>query len=360
MKVVNCCENCFYDQEIKDIIKSHKNLGSCEFCGSKLSYVYEASLLSDFFEDLINIYSPAAEIENEAAKDSQLYLQDALAQHWRIFNLEPGKIQKLISNIFKDRNQEIQDLLTLPVVIPAAFDSEYLLNHSFLNNKLWEDFVNEIKYINRFHIENKVNLDILDKFISYFIKTYKKGDTFFRARLTESNVPLSPMEMGAPPKKKCSAGRANPKGISVLYLSNDKDTTVVESKARLFDYLTIGTFNLLDDLSIISFRLLDTISPFKLDDITEYAVNKTNLTKISREIAKPLRRSDSDLDYLPTQYLTEYIKSKGYDGIEYLSTVRPSGYNLAIFNKSKLKCTKSELYEIKDINYSFELVEQSN
>lgn len=38
------------------------------------------------------------------------------------------------------------------------------------------------------------------------------------------------------------------------------------------------------------------------------------LTELSKEIAKPLRRSDSTLEYLPTQYISEFVKSQGYDG----------------------------------------------
>ncbi|WP_421778123.1 RES family NAD+ phosphorylase [Gardnerella sp. KA00747] len=45
------------------------------------------------------------------------------------------------------------------------------------------------------------------------------------------------------------------------------------------------------------------------------------------------------MDYIPTQYISDYIKSKGYDGIEYVSVMSDAGKNLAIFNPEILKIT---------------------
>jgi len=356
---VICCENCFNDQEIKNIIRSYKKKGNCEVCGSKDSFICDTNLLSDIFDELLNIYTPVSMLDSPTPIKNQLMLQEALYRGWNVFNLESENIQILISEICQEKLKDIPELFNSPVTIPELADVNYLIEHSILYNTNWEDFVDEIKYKNRFHLINKVNLGILSRFFEYFSVTYPKGENFFRARQTESSIPLPPEQMGAPPKEKNSAGRANPKGISVLYLSNDLDTTIFESRARVFDYLTIGTFELKKDITIISFRALDTVSPFLLGDITEYAINKENLSKISHEIAKPLRRRDSDLDYLPTQYLTEFIKSKGFDGIEYKSTICPEGYNLAVFDETKLNCIGTKLYEITSLKYDYEEVNDS-
>ena len=41
----------------------------------------------------------------------------------------------------------------------------------------------------------------------------------------------------------------------------------------------------------------------------EYAINKEHLNKINDEMGKIMRRSDSALDYVPTQYITDFVKS---------------------------------------------------
>lgn len=355
-----CCENCFNDREIKDIIRSHKQKGTCEVCGSDDAYLCKTDLLSDIFDEFLNIYTPISVLKIPVPDEHLMMLRDALSKHWNIFNLEPDKIQILISNICQEKLNDFPELFNSPVTIPEASDEDYLIEHTILNNINWEDFVHEIKYENRFHLSNKINLEVLDRFLDDFSVRYPKGMNFFRARQTNGSVAFPQGKMGAPPKEGNTAGRANPEGISILYLSNDIETTIYESRARVHDYLTIGTFEILEDVRIISFKAWDSVSPFVLTgDITEYAINKENFRKISREIAKPLRRRDSDLDYLPTQYLAEYIKAREFDGIEYISTIHPSGYNLAVFDERKLNCIQTKLHEITDLKYQHNEVELS-
>lgn len=93
-----------------------------------------------------------------------------------------------------------------------------------------------------------------------------------------------------------------------------------------------------------------------VEDITRFAVNKPHLVNISREIAKPLRSRDSPLDYLPSQYLVEFIKSKGYAGVKYNSTLRKGGYNIAIFNPDFYECLATEVIKIKKMEIRHKVV----
>jgi hypothetical protein len=88
----------------------------------------------------------------------------------------------------------------------------------------------------------------------------------------------------------------------------------------------------------------------------QYAINIEHLKLISQEIAKPLRRNDSVLDYLPTQYISDYIKSQNYDGVEYISSMCENGFNLAVFDESVFKCTKTTVYDIKSLSYTYNAI----
>jgi len=66
-------------------------------------------------------------------------------------------------------------------------------------------------------------------------------------------------------------------------------------------------------------------------------------------LSLPIRKRDQILDYIPTQYISEFIKSLGFDGVEYQSSLNSEGYNIAIFKPEKLECFKTNVYEIKDI-----------
>ena len=151
-------------------------------------------------------------------------------------------------------------------------------------------------------------------------------------------------------------GRVNPTGISILYLSDSKETTLYEVRAGVYDFVTVGSFKLLKDIEVINLANIDRISPFiGVDygfDFTQYAINIEHLKMIAQEIAKPLR-NDNVLEYLPTQYISDYIRSKGYDGIEYISTMYKSGINLAVFDPMLFKCTSTNVYDVKSILYSY-------
>jgi hypothetical protein len=77
------------------------------------------------------------------------------------------------------------------------------------------------------------------------------------------------------------------------------------------------------------------------------------IDKLEQELSKTRRRSDSELDYLPTQYLSELIKSMGFDGIEFKSSLYQNGVNLAIFNPHKFKGLEVSVYDIENIKLDY-------
>lgn len=167
------------------------------------------------------------------------------------------------------------------------------------------------------------------------------------------------IEMKAPPAVKATAGRANSEGISCLYLASDIKTTLYEIRAGRYDYVAVGKFVLRSNIDVVDLTNIDNISAFTGLDVTQHAINKEHLRKINNEIAKPLRRNDPPLDYLPTQYISDFIKSieheskKEYSGIEYKSTMCNSGYNLAIFDENLFDCESVSVHHINDLEYDY-------
>lgn len=58
---------------------------------------------------------------------------------------------------------------------------------------------------------------------------------------------------------------------------------------------------------------------------------------------------DSLREYLPTQYLCEYIKSLGIDGVEYASAMNRGGTNYAIFDGDKYSCINKSTVTINEV-----------
>ena len=71
------------------------------------------------------------------------------------------------------------------------------------------------------------------------------------------------------------------------------------------------------------------------------------------ELSRPVRKQDVHLDYLPTQFLCEFVKSKEFDAIEYRSSMNADGYNLAIFNDDKLECVDAKFYSVRSLKYQY-------
>lgn len=353
-----CCSNCFADTEIKAIINGSKKKGNCDFCGSHNVQVYDISkdsTVTELLDGLIDIYSPISDLPTTFPRSQTDLIKNILYNHWNIFNLKPDGIYQLITKLCSSRYKDQPELFDSPVGIKQIQSHDYMEEYSILKNNCWNDFVEGIKRKNRFH-SDYINTDKLFTFLRCATKKHHKGEVLFRSRICHNEKGFKRTEMGAPPNDKAKGGRVNPVGISILYLADEKETTLYEIRAGIYDYVTVGSFKLLKDIEVINLANIDRISPFiGIDygfDLTQYAINIEHLKMIAQEIAKPLR-NDNALDYLPTQYISDFIRSKGYDGIEYGSTMRKQGFNLAVFEPAVFKCTNIKVYDVKSISYDY-------
>ena len=367
---MNCCEKCFVDKEIKSIIKGQRTAGNCDFCGSEAVHIYDTNdsekLLSDLLYGLLCIYTTSKGLPDGFPDERRDLLKNILHNDWYIFSLNPEKIYKLLRAVCSDKYNDDPELFDSTVGLPNLCDDLYLNKNSLLKSFEWESFVKSIKNDNRFH-SNHINTDILGLFVEYAKISHKAGSVFYRARICTDPNGFLPNEMGAPPSKVAKAGRVNAEGISVLYLGDSIETVVYEVRAGRYDYISIGKFELLEDIEIVSLDSLKNISPFirggdiaKHEDMVQHAVNLPHLARLSHEVARPLRRSDSALDYLPTQYISDFIKNQpGISGISYKSTMAESGTNLAAFKPSCFRCIDIEVLEITGIQYQWNKVATS-
>jgi hypothetical protein len=236
-----CCPNCFWDSELKNYVVSYSTQkGNCDFCESQNTEIIAPSELFVYFQSLISIYQPTF--------DGGLILHECLARDWEnLFRIEDTLIIKaLLSHIC------IEELEKNPAFLDIKVDFlciDELVDNQEIN---WDVFVNEIKFKNRFFIENKINLTLLEELFKRHEKPYKKGKVFHRARICDGEQIYGKERMGKPPVEKSTAGRANPRGISYLYISNDWETTLYETRASLYDYVTIAEFKIKEDVNVLN------------------------------------------------------------------------------------------------------------
>lgn len=347
-----CCSECFSSTYLKEIINSNHSIGDCDFCGTTEIATYDPKELALFFRNIFDLYK----IDFKVGNSIEIQIENDFQ----------GKI--FSSKINTNRKQLLNEIVADDFnIYKRLFKGKVVLKH--ISNPIkssqakplqisWGKFAEEIKSTNRFHIQNALDLSKLRHLLNRYVRHIPKGKKYYRARISENIDGYKIGDMKNPPPEKAKAGRANPIGISYLYIANDIKTTIYEARASLFDYVTVGDFRLKEDIKVINLRG-DTYDPIKLaenEELEDFLIHLPFITKLEQELSKPRRRSDNELDYLPTQYLSEFIKSMDFDGVEFQSSLYPFGYNLAIFNPTKFECIKVAVYEIENIDLNHKKV----
>jgi hypothetical protein len=349
---MNCCSNCFVDKEIKGFILSNStNIGDCDFCHSLHVQIIDCKELDEMFEPIISLFT----IVDEDHDDSDLnQLHSKIRENWNIFNIDPLSCRQLLISILENIYPSEHPLFSRNVKLKISGGEGALAD---IHMAKWENFANEIKFKNRFFLTETIDLELLEDLLAKFSKQYNKGKRFYRARLS-GPTGYPPDQMGKPPIEKTTSGRANPFGIPYLYLSTNMETAIYECRSSYLDFISIAELKLKDDLQLVSLRDISSASPFAFGDQLEYYLSHQKyVIRLEKELSWPVRRFDKELDYLPSQYLCEFVKSRGYDAIEYGSSLYNSGINLAVFNDNKLDIETVRVYEISSVDLKYREVE---
>lgn len=326
-----CCPKCFSDNFLKRHIEAESSQkGKCSFCNATNAKLIKPEKLFDRFSPLLDLYE-----QNETG----IIINELIQIDWEVFAITANKIQqKLLKAINKD--------LLIDKYKPVFEQEQRRIDQ-------WESFRDELKHQNRFFPENAPEKSHIEPFGSYIgIKILKNSQNFYRARINLNDAPYKLLELGKPPKKDVSNGRANPIGIPYLYLASTVETAISEIRGHKGEKVTIGKFKMIEDLELADLRdPKSTISPFELNDDNELELIYKNLpflTLLGKELSKPIIPSEANLEYLSSQYLCEMLKHIGFHGIIYKSSV-DNGDNYVVFDDTKLEAVKTFQYEITDV-----------
>lgn len=353
-----CCTNCFSDQGLKSRVEAASSAkGNCDFCDSRNIAVLDCEALSGPFEQLFELYVNHPTAEKSLKHEQPVLLHEHLRTYWKtLFNttlLKDKDIKQLVNQIGRGTELFNADLFEQPVELSLLVGTKAVPAEDL--ELKWDLFSEEIKRTNRFFISEMIDTDTLNSVLARLVITYPVGTVFYRARI--SDTLLSIKELGKPPYELTTPGRANPVGIPYLYVSDSEETTLYETRVALHEGISIGKFVLTEPLNVISLKNIANFGPFEILDrgfVTEEFIRfRPYLQKLENELSRPVRKQDVHLDYLPTQFLCEYIKSEGFDGVEYKSAMNENGYNLAIFNDHKLNIVGSVQYKVNNLNYEW-------
>jgi hypothetical protein len=295
--------------------------------------------LRDHFELVLGIY---------ARNDGGRLLVEWFKTDWGMFEherMDDAHAQVLLSDILDDGE------IVRRRFVPAGTGRSESLHR-------WQEFREELMHKNRYFPKAAPDLVRLRELLSYLITDPREiPSQLFRARIQDGAMPHPPDRMGAPPAELATHGRANPAGIPYLYLASDQNTAVSELRPHTGDLASVARCLVSDQLKLVDLRQpRKTISPFALPDESQVALLRGDLAflaTVGEELTRPVHPKSAHIDYLPSQYLCEFIKDCGFDGVMYRSSVG-DGVNLALFDPAKAAVDLVAQYAVSRVHVELE------
>lgn len=236
---------------------------------------------------------------------------------------------------------------------------------------LWYDFKDTVFYGNRYFVNHEL-LDVLAEYISQNVLEIETGQIYYRARIIDDTCiddhmlrkcfcdhdgdapatkymgksnPFKGLTKEAsyvPPKNvKVGEGRANPRYIKYLYVAESPTTAIYEVRPFIYDAVNIAKIRVNNPLKIVNIAV-----DLDLSNNDETTKEIWVMGMIQGAFSKPTNNTD---DYLPTQVIAEYIRSLGYDGIRFNSSLHYGGVNLTIFNYEKCEAVSSQDFRVEEM-----------
>jgi RES domain len=334
---MKCCTECFGDRGLRKSIiplRSTEN-GRCSYCDSENVSIISPSELGEYFELVISAYEPHPEGK---------LLINWLRDDWGLFDhprMDDARAKGLLADILEDGE-----------IVQQPFSPALDLSGDRLAQ--WEQLRDELMYRNRFFPGVNIDLDRLQFLLSQLtIDGNELPVNWHRARIQAGDRPLLIADMGAPPKRVASHGRANPAGIPYLYLGSTPETAVSEIRPHTGETACVADFRTPGGLKLVDRRRpKKMVSAFLLEDaqsITRMRSDLPFLERLGDELTRPVVPQSAAIDYTPSQYVCEFIKKCGYHGVVYRSSVS-DGINLALFDPASAQPGGVTQYRISRVS----------
>ena len=350
------CENCFDSDVINEhIIKVGRKFRAdfiCKECKNRSRYRVDKDVLADDVRSAITrhfstdekhgLYASASMMAKDEGDDVSdiLSSNNLMSVSYDLFGIDyDEKFYKLILDD-PDYDSPFNG---------SEYDEGWMNigrdwdGSSFIELK-WDDFCENVKHKARFfdhaQFDRKKELSKLDETFSTL--STNVSTTLYRARNankdeTRDKIIANPaLELGIAPPIRAGHNRFSPSGIPYVYLSEDDKTIIKEIRANDGDRVGIARFRI-DNLNLVDLRkiTLDTISKdlFNEKCTSQLKCSANTILDFLKDITKPISKEDNHLEYVPTQIVSEYIWSLGYDGFIFDSSLC-SGTNYVLFKDS--------------------------
>lgn len=361
------CENCVRDFNLKKLIlnKSCNKIDKCEVCYSKDVYYLENSdrNLHNLFRALIRYYYSEWEYNEHHGGDGleRLFLKDnPITNYSELIDIE--KYEETILSFIENGYENYEDGISLF----AGYTHDGIHNpllKSIKNNYAYnlEALQRQIVETNYFVFEEDTKR-VLSLFINKLRYEIKKGEVLYRARIgfeKKANSiwgwgdewhysPYCGKDISAPSPKFSSGGRINREGVSFLYLSSKESTAIAEIRPHPGHHISVGSFISEMDSLIADFTKITLMDYYHSDKLLDQFFYLKSIDELFSLPVPP----DQKYKYSLTQFLGDIIRSLGFEGVGFKSSIS-DGHNYAFFNPNSFAYVKDsgKVFYVKDLKY---------
>lgn len=332
----------------------------CDYCDEENTLIISISeLYSSYFKNLYNYYHKSEfgidyhkDVDDPSIYGDSFYF--LIQKDWSIFP-ETSNNRLFYDIMSFGWDEEIDGELDDNILFSKSSEAITYVDGSHLWQSLSHHLINENRFFPSKELDHFITINDLLEEIRKVLKKYTckihKGTVVYRAR---KGYYTDEKELKAPGNDLViKGGRTNPAGISMLYCAFTVETAISEVRPYKGEEVTVATLKNSIDLNLVDLSEIQHItSPFQIEDITS-EMGSLNLLYVLEEcLSRPINPNKSEIEYIPSQYLTEYIKSLGYDGLIFKSSLGKEN-NLVVFNQSKSVIVKLNHYKISDIEITF-------
>lgn len=356
-----CCTNCFLEPEIKSYIESEDILGNCNYCKSKNVHICDVNDVGGFImEGVERYYEDAANQVSYVSSEGGYLLPTLDISEILLYE------EDIFGELLDDPKLLLNDLVSpdcTPYVRrdpygPPSGDPEEI--------RYWENFCRIVKNQQRFTTFLSLGEDdrydhskpgnflfhLAENFMPFLISILLSTTRIFRARIEKGNNRYSHIDLTSPRVEYSTNNRMSPAGISFFYGGMEPETCIHEVRPDVGENVVVGEFEVTQNLFVLdlSEEIESRKSIFDPDFAFTYEEYfKPFLIHFVNDISKPIRKTDNEIEYVPTQVFTEFIRTRNFkdqyfypnekgeesdiylNGILFKSSIKRSGKNLVLF-----------------------------
>ena len=372
------CADCFEDYAIKEFIKENAVEKKCSYCSkkSKVPIATELEIIVDFICQGINTEweDPAKSMAYESAEGgyqgASVIDSDELIRYEieELFNTNEAVLDDIVLSLVGSHDWCQKD--------PYGLREEEALSLS------WADFAEQVKHHTRYvflQLDDEKNqlydLDMIPvskmlarlsweiskmEYDMKMISVLDNGGKIYRARIHDKGVNLTTAnKLGTVSIKKAKySNRMSPAGIPMFYGAFDPDTAFREvvdiSQSKRGKIVSVAIFKTLKNIRVLDLCHLPEVPSLFDTGRRRFRSSLIFMRDFKDEFRKPIRKNKlENIDYVPTQVFTEYIRHKYTDielnpieGILYPSSGNPGGISCVLFIQNEQCVDKRSIKKI--------------